>query len=183
MATVRKRAGAPAHGQGGGEADEDRARHDLRPRSGRQDPRYPARAAYPNPPSEPYRPPPGRGRKAPRESVVSRRGHVYKRGDSWTFILDTSLPGQRRRQKSKGGYRTKRDALTALNEAQSALQRGISTSSRRSPQSRRSWWTIGCRRSSRVSARAPSRATARPSVVTSPPTSERCACKLSPRTA
>jgi integrase len=56
---------------------------------------------------------------------VSRRGHVYKRGDSWTFILDTSLPGQRRRQKSKGGYRTKRDALAALNEAQSALQRGI----------------------------------------------------------
>lgn len=56
---------------------------------------------------------------------MSRRGHVYKRGDSWTFILDTSLPGQRRRQKSKGGYRTKRDALAALNEAQSALQRGI----------------------------------------------------------
>jgi integrase len=56
---------------------------------------------------------------------VSRRGHVYKRGDSWTFILDTSLPGQRRRQKSKGGYRTKRDALTALNEAQSTIQRGI----------------------------------------------------------
>jgi hypothetical protein len=56
---------------------------------------------------------------------VSRRGHVYKRGDSWTFILDTLLPGQRRRQKSKGGYRTKRDALTALNEAQSTVQRGI----------------------------------------------------------
>ena len=56
---------------------------------------------------------------------MSRRGHVYKRGDSWTFILDTSLPGQRRRQKSKGGYRTKRDALKALNEAQSTVQRGI----------------------------------------------------------
>ena len=56
---------------------------------------------------------------------MSRRGHVYKRGDSWTYILDTSLPGQRRRQKSKGGYRTKRGALTALNEAQSTVQRGI----------------------------------------------------------
>ena len=56
---------------------------------------------------------------------MSRHGHVYKRGDSWTYVLDVSLPGQRRRQKSKGGYRTKRDALSALNEAQGALQRGV----------------------------------------------------------
>lgn len=56
---------------------------------------------------------------------MSRRGTVYKRGDSWTYVLDISLPGQRRRQKSKGGYRTKRDALAALNEAQGALQRGL----------------------------------------------------------
>lgn len=56
---------------------------------------------------------------------MSRRGHVYKRGDSWTYVLDISLPGQRRRQTSKGGYRTKRDALAALNEAQGALQRGL----------------------------------------------------------
>ena len=56
---------------------------------------------------------------------MSRRGHVYKRGTSWSYVLDVSLPGQRRRQKAKGGYRTKRDALAALNEAQGALQRGI----------------------------------------------------------
>ena len=56
---------------------------------------------------------------------MSRQGHVYKRGGSWTYVLDVSLPGQRRRQKSKGGYRTKRDALSALNEAQGALQRGL----------------------------------------------------------
>ncbi len=56
---------------------------------------------------------------------MSRRGHVYKRGDAWTYVVDISLPGQRRRQKSKGGYRTKRDALAALNEAQGALQRGL----------------------------------------------------------
>jgi integrase len=56
---------------------------------------------------------------------MSRRGTVYKRGDSWTYVLDISLPGQRRRQKSKGGYRTKREALAGLNEAQGALQRGI----------------------------------------------------------
>ena len=56
---------------------------------------------------------------------MSRRGHVYKRGDSWTYVLDISLPGQRRRQKSKGGYRTKREALAGLNEAQGALQRGL----------------------------------------------------------
>lgn len=54
-----------------------------------------------------------------------RRGHVYKRRDTWTYVVDTTLPGQRRRQKSKGGYRTKRDALAALNEAQGALQRGL----------------------------------------------------------
>lgn len=54
-----------------------------------------------------------------------RRGHVYKRGDTWTYVIDTTLPGQRRHQKSKGGYRTKRDALAALNEAQGALQRGL----------------------------------------------------------
>lgn len=56
---------------------------------------------------------------------MSRRGHVYKRGDSWTYVLDISLPGQRRRQKTKGGHRTKREALTALNEAQGALQSGL----------------------------------------------------------
>jgi len=56
---------------------------------------------------------------------MSRRGHVYKRGGGWTYVLDVSLPGQRRRQRSKGGYRTKRDALAALNEAQGALQRGL----------------------------------------------------------
>lgn len=56
---------------------------------------------------------------------MSRRGTVYKRGESWTYVLDVSLPGQRRRQKSKGGYRTKRDALAALNEAQASLQRGL----------------------------------------------------------
>jgi len=56
---------------------------------------------------------------------VSRRGHIYRRGESWTYVLDISLPGQRRRQKSKGGYRTKRDALAALNEAQAALQLGL----------------------------------------------------------
>lgn len=54
-----------------------------------------------------------------------RRGHVYKRGDSCTYVIDATLPGQRRRQESKGGYRTKRDALAALNEAQGALQRGL----------------------------------------------------------
>lgn len=54
-----------------------------------------------------------------------RRGHVYRRGETWTYVIDTKLPGQRRRQKSKGGYRTKRDALAALNEAQGALQRGL----------------------------------------------------------
>ena len=40
------------------------------------------------------------------------KGHVYKRGDTWTYRFDTDpdpLTGIRH-QPSKGGFRTERDA-------------------------------------------------------------------------
>lgn len=54
-----------------------------------------------------------------------RRGHVYKRGSTWTYLIDTAPAGQPRRQRSKGGYRTKAEALDAMNKAQRALADGI----------------------------------------------------------
>ncbi|HEY3669504.1 MAG TPA: site-specific integrase [Acidimicrobiia bacterium] len=54
------------------------------------------------------------------------KGHVYKRGQTYTYVLDAGRdPGTgARRQKSKGGFRTKRDAEAALNEALSRATRG-----------------------------------------------------------
>ena len=53
------------------------------------------------------------------------RGHLYRRGETWTYVVDTGRdPSGRRRQKSKGGFRTKKDAQLALNSAMHALQQG-----------------------------------------------------------
>lgn len=44
------------------------------------------------------------------------KGHVYKRGETWTFVVDVGrdpVTGKRK-QKSKGGFRRKRDAEAAL---------------------------------------------------------------------
>jgi hypothetical protein len=46
------------------------------------------------------------------------RGSVYKRGSTWTWVLDVGsdpVTGKRR-QRTKGGYRTKREAELALRE-------------------------------------------------------------------
>jgi hypothetical protein len=54
------------------------------------------------------------------------RGSVRKRGTTWTWYLDAPphpLTG-RRRQASKGGFRTKREAQQALNEALARLRDG-----------------------------------------------------------
>jgi len=54
------------------------------------------------------------------------RGHIYRRGQTWTYMIDVGHDSSgRRRQKSKGGFRTKRDAQAALNEGLNALQRGM----------------------------------------------------------
>jgi integrase len=54
------------------------------------------------------------------------RGSIRKRGSTYTYWLD--LPPDpvtgRRRQKTKGGFRTKRECQAALNEAIMALQTG-----------------------------------------------------------
>lgn len=54
------------------------------------------------------------------------RGRVYKRGSTWTWRVDASTEQSTggRRQPSKGGYRTKREAEDGLAEALSAIRRG-----------------------------------------------------------
>jgi hypothetical protein len=54
------------------------------------------------------------------------RGSIRKRGSTYTYILD--MPPDpvtgKRRQKTKGGFRTKRECQAALNEAIMAVQTG-----------------------------------------------------------
>lgn len=53
------------------------------------------------------------------------RGHTYRRGQTWTYVVDVGVgPNGKRRQRSKGGFETKRKAQAALNEAINALQKG-----------------------------------------------------------
>jgi integrase len=55
----------------------------------------------------------------------SVRGHVYRRGETWTYVVDVGHDATgRRRQTSKGGFPTKKEAQTALNVAINALQQG-----------------------------------------------------------
>jgi Arm DNA-binding domain len=52
------------------------------------------------------------------------RGHAYKRGASWTVVYDE--PGQdgKRRQRSKGGFATRRDAQRFLTDTLARLGAG-----------------------------------------------------------
>ena len=53
------------------------------------------------------------------------RGHVYRRGETWTYVVDIGHDASgRRRQTSKGGFPTKKDAQAALNVALNSLQQG-----------------------------------------------------------
>ncbi len=53
------------------------------------------------------------------------RGHLYRRGETWTYVVDAGRDAAgRRRQKTKGGFRTKKDAQFALNSVMHALQEG-----------------------------------------------------------
>jgi integrase len=53
------------------------------------------------------------------------RGGTRKRGTTWTWYLGVVDPATgRRRQLSRGGFRTKREAQAALNEAMAALRAG-----------------------------------------------------------
>jgi len=51
------------------------------------------------------------------------RGHLYKRGSSWTVVYDEGADG-RRRQRSKGGFATRRAAQTFLTNTLSRLAAG-----------------------------------------------------------
>ncbi len=53
------------------------------------------------------------------------RGGTRKRGSTWTWYVDVVDPAtNRRRQRTKGGFRTKREAQAALNDAVEALRSG-----------------------------------------------------------
>ena len=53
------------------------------------------------------------------------RGGTRKRGTTWTWHLGVLDPATGRwRQLTKGGFRTKREAQAALNEAKAALRAG-----------------------------------------------------------
>ena len=53
------------------------------------------------------------------------RGFVRKRGSTYTWYFDVPYPVTgKRRQYSKGGFRTKRECQEALNEALTRLREG-----------------------------------------------------------
>jgi integrase len=52
------------------------------------------------------------------------RGHVYKRGKSWAVVYDEPAENERRKQRSKGGFKTRREAETFLREQLARLDTG-----------------------------------------------------------
>ena len=53
------------------------------------------------------------------------RGRVFKRSDTWSFVVDLpSSPDGRRRQRKKGGFRTKKEAEAALAALLTDVQKG-----------------------------------------------------------
>jgi integrase len=60
------------------------------------------------------------------------RGHVYRRGSTWTYVVDRGdRPDGSRRQTSKGGYRTRKEAEAALAQTITRLQDGTYVDPRR----------------------------------------------------
>src|SRR5687768_11071172 len=55
---------------------------------------------------------------------MSSRGNVRKRGSTWTYYVYATGGDGRRRQVSKGGFRTRKEAEAARVRALSALQTG-----------------------------------------------------------
>jgi hypothetical protein len=53
------------------------------------------------------------------------RGHVYKRGKSWTCVFDEQADEHgKRRQRSKGGFATRKEAQRFLTDTLARLDRG-----------------------------------------------------------
>ena len=60
------------------------------------------------------------------------RGHITKRGATWTYVIDVGFDEHgRRKQRSKGGFRTRREAQAALTEALTTIQHGTYTAPNR----------------------------------------------------
>ncbi len=55
---------------------------------------------------------------------MSRTGSIKRTGSTWAFVLDVGRNNGRRQQVRKRGFRTRKDAQTALNEALAELQHG-----------------------------------------------------------
>lgn len=53
-----------------------------------------------------------------------RQGRVFKRGKTWTFIVDVAPVGAPRQQVKRGGFRTKKTALAAMADVQSSVAHG-----------------------------------------------------------
>jgi Arm DNA-binding domain len=54
------------------------------------------------------------------------RGSIYKRGSTWTWHVDVGVDPVtgKRKQQTKGGFKTKRECQAALNDALAALRAG-----------------------------------------------------------
>ena len=53
------------------------------------------------------------------------RGRVFRRGETWSFVVDLPpAPNGRRRQRKKGGFRTRKVAEAALAELLTDVQKG-----------------------------------------------------------
>jgi integrase len=55
---------------------------------------------------------------------VSKTGSIKKTGSTWGFVLDVGRSNGRRQQVRKRGFRTRKDAQSALNDALADLQHG-----------------------------------------------------------
>ena len=55
---------------------------------------------------------------------MSKTGSIKKTGSTWGFVLDVGRSNGRRQQVRKRGFRTKKDAQSALNDALADLQHG-----------------------------------------------------------
>jgi hypothetical protein len=62
---------------------------------------------------------------------VSRTGSIKRRGSTWGFVLDIGRSNGRRQQVRKRGFRTRKDAQAALNDAPAELQHGTYVRPRR----------------------------------------------------
>ena len=62
---------------------------------------------------------------------MSRTGSIKRSGSTWGFVLDIGRSNGRRQQVRKRGFRTRKDAQTALNEALAELQHGTYVRPRR----------------------------------------------------